>query len=361
MLSKLILLLGTLISFFIAYACIEKQSKLLTPPHPASDTLTAIPEESTQEEPIPVEIQEITQEQPSPTIEKENPSFDYRNAPEKVIEFKLSAADKNESYLVQLDSYCKKSECTQKLHFEAEVSEASWKEDALKLIAFIEEHQINDASIHIEDHTISVSGTFANEAQKDAFMKLLASFQQNGFEIKTTLNVTPPQEAPKTEEVLPQEMEPEKIIIPTEPPKTDTNRSSITLEDVQQTAIKKMQEDINTLLKTSPIYFKHNSDELTLESKKILDKIIDIVNKTDAQIKRLKISGHTDASGSAAYNKLLSQKRAESVRNYLRTHNIKVPSLEAIGYGEERPITANPYARKNRRVEIEIEKEKSYE
>jgi OOP family OmpA-OmpF porin len=70
------------------------------------------------------------------------------------------------------------------------------------------------------------------------------------------------------------------------------------------------------------------------------------------------IEGYTDNVGNAPYNKALSQKRAESVRQYLiDKFDIKGTRLKAMGYGEEKPVAGNdtPEGRqKNRRVEAVI-------
>ncbi len=70
---------------------------------------------------------------------------------------------------------------------------------------------------------------------------------------------------------------------------------------------------------------------------------------------RLEIQGHTDSQGSDAVNMSLSQKRAESVRNYLIRKGIDPARLLAVGYGEGRPIASNATAdgrAQNRRVEL---------
>jgi len=74
------------------------------------------------------------------------------------------------------------------------------------------------------------------------------------------------------------------------------------------------------------------------------------------------IEGHTDDTGEASYNKDLSQRRADSVREYLiRTFDINPARLTAEGYGEERPVASNATARgraQNRRVVAVISAEK---
>ncbi|MCL9819540.1 OmpA family protein [Helicobacter colisuis] len=69
------------------------------------------------------------------------------------------------------------------------------------------------------------------------------------------------------------------------------------------------------------------------------------------------INGHTDSTGSAAYNQKLSEKRAVSVKNEIVKQGISSERLEAKGYGEEKPIASNKTRegrQKNRRVEAEV-------
>ena len=73
------------------------------------------------------------------------------------------------------------------------------------------------------------------------------------------------------------------------------------------------------------------------------------------EITKIRIEGHTDSRGSASYNKKLSQGRADSVMKYLTEQGVESERMEAIGYGEEKPIdpakTAEAYE-KNRRVDF---------
>jgi outer membrane protein OmpA-like peptidoglycan-associated protein len=76
-----------------------------------------------------------------------------------------------------------------------------------------------------------------------------------------------------------------------------------------------------------------------------------LVEKRSIQIS---LEGHTDITGTAQYNKKLSLKRAESVRDYLvKKFNIASDRILTSGYGYERLAEkSNPYSGKNRRVEV---------
>lgn len=106
---------------------------------------------------------------------------------------------------------------------------------------------------------------------------------------------------------------------------------------------------------TRAIHFKLGSDVILSASYPILDDVITLL-KYNPQI-HVRIEGYTDNIGSPAYNKMLSQKRAESVMDYLIQHGISSDRLVAIGFGEQFPIASNktPAGRaKNRRVEFKI-------
>jgi OOP family OmpA-OmpF porin len=71
----------------------------------------------------------------------------------------------------------------------------------------------------------------------------------------------------------------------------------------------------------------------------------------------LEISGHTDSSGKPDHNRDLSQRRAESVRMYFINRGISADRLQAIGFGQDRPIADNMTAAgrsRNRRTEFKL-------
>jgi len=103
----------------------------------------------------------------------------------------------------------------------------------------------------------------------------------------------------------------------------------------------------------SKIFMETNSDKLQVASLAQLDALTDILKKYEAA--NLIIEGHTDNVGDDAFNMTLSQKRTESVKNYLMGKGIMESRLTAVGYGETRPIADNKTSlgrAKNRRVEL---------
>lgn len=105
------------------------------------------------------------------------------------------------------------------------------------------------------------------------------------------------------------------------------------------------------------IYF--NSSKSSFKSGVIpkLDAIYEIM-KTFPKA-NFSIGGHTDSQGAAAYNKKLSDRRANAVRDYLIKKGLSSSRLSAYGYGEDYPIDSNKTRAgraKNRRVEISLVK-----
>ena len=103
------------------------------------------------------------------------------------------------------------------------------------------------------------------------------------------------------------------------------------------------------------IYF--HTDKATLQkiSYDPLDQLADILTRYPNA--KLTIDGHTDSTGSNAHNMKLSTDRAKSVVDYLVSKGIDASRLTAVGFGEEKPVTANKTAEGrtlNRRVELKL-------
>ncbi|MFY7964696.1 MAG: OmpA family protein [Chitinophagaceae bacterium] len=114
------------------------------------------------------------------------------------------------------------------------------------------------------------------------------------------------------------------------------------------------KEDVIRITRiASKIFFENNSDKLKVASLVQLDELAAILNRYEAA--NLTVEGHTDNVGKDDFNMTLSQKRTESVKNYLATKGIDEVRLTATGFGETKPIADNKSSlgrAKNRRVEL---------
>lgn len=128
----------------------------------------------------------------------------------------------------------------------------------------------------------------------------------------------------------------------------------------------KLQLDLKELTKepivVKNIYYPFDEDYLTADSKTVIDTTIFKILSDNPSI-IIELSSHTDWFGTDEYNEDLSQRRAESVVDYLISKGIKEERLKPKGYGEYRPLVPNsnpdgsdnPENRaKNRRTEFKI-------
>ena len=104
------------------------------------------------------------------------------------------------------------------------------------------------------------------------------------------------------------------------------------------------------------IFFQATSAKILPKSFELLDQVVSVL-KSYKHIKKLRIEGHTDSQGNKKENQKLSQRRAQSVRNYLIDKNVDKDRLTAQGLGPDQPIASNKTLEgreQNRRVEFVI-------
>ncbi|MDB5986561.1 MAG: hypothetical protein JWR16_1614 [Nevskia sp.] len=103
------------------------------------------------------------------------------------------------------------------------------------------------------------------------------------------------------------------------------------------------------------VNFELNSAILTGQATHVLDGVAQALNAQ--QNIKVEIAGHTDNSGSPKYNLVLSQQRAESVRQYLVGRSVDMARMTPKGFGETQPLVSNDTENgraANRRVEFKI-------
>jgi outer membrane protein OmpA-like peptidoglycan-associated protein len=114
------------------------------------------------------------------------------------------------------------------------------------------------------------------------------------------------------------------------------------------------------LLTLKGVNFKFDSSAIGTGSEAILDQAIKSLNESSSV--DVRITGHTDSTGSDAYNQRLSERRAAAVRDYLIAHGIPAARLTIEGRGEGQPAQSNATAEgryENRRIEFHVAKPKT--
>ena len=105
----------------------------------------------------------------------------------------------------------------------------------------------------------------------------------------------------------------------------------------------------------SGITFPVDRYDIQPQFQSTLDQVAQTLSSYDQTY--IDVLGHTDSTGSDAYNQALSQRRAQSVSDYLAGHGVALARIGTRGYGESQPIASNetePGRAENRRVEIKV-------
>jgi outer membrane protein OmpA-like peptidoglycan-associated protein len=113
--------------------------------------------------------------------------------------------------------------------------------------------------------------------------------------------------------------------------------------------------EIADIIVLEGVRFEINSAQLKDVSQSVLDDAAATLKRNPQVV--TEVAGHTDSSGSSAFNQQLSENRANAVRSYLASKGAPIENLTAKGYGESQPIADNTTREgrsKNRRVELRI-------
>jgi outer membrane protein OmpA-like peptidoglycan-associated protein len=130
-------------------------------------------------------------------------------------------------------------------------------------------------------------------------------------------------------------------------------REPVIVRDDFAEGLKDIDEGSAVVLKD--IFFEFDKTNLLPASYTELDIVARFI--LDNDVKMIEISGHTDSEGSDVYNQKLSEGRAAAVVSYLATKGVAQEKMQAVGYGESRPVDTNQTESgraQNRRVEFTL-------
>lgn len=128
------------------------------------------------------------------------------------------------------------------------------------------------------------------------------------------------------------------------------------LRRIEGLEVERTAEDAINVRMRNDVLFDVDSASLRAESRATLQEMANVFERYPEQ--RIRVEGHTDSTGTDDYNQRLSERRANSVREYLVSQGVTRGSITAVGYGESRPRADNSTSsgrQLNRRVEISIQ------
>ncbi len=130
---------------------------------------------------------------------------------------------------------------------------------------------------------------------------------------------------------------------------------NLELRDQFRTALSEEATLEDKLIRLKNVFFETGSARLDEKSQYELQEISRIMNQNSTVY--VELGGHTDNTGDPSANQSLSQRRAESVREFLINAGVNAARLTSVGYGQESPIESNDSAEgreANRRTELRI-------
>ncbi len=115
------------------------------------------------------------------------------------------------------------------------------------------------------------------------------------------------------------------------------------------------EQNILAVTFKSDVLFDFDSSILKPAAYSEIDRVANVLMKYPET--RIVVEGHTDSTGSEAYNQELSKRRAQAVKNVIVSKGVASSRIEAIGFGESKPYASNNTAggrQLNRRVNVII-------
>ena len=362
--SSKILLLGLLMSMVLIAVClylnlekftdestsqfieVASEGETLTP---VEKVIVPIKETIEKEE---VAVQKIAELEADIPVKEENKSLEaielstllYTIEDQNItIDGKLPILEDDDKLKEMMIQECGNFSCDRKVLFSPKQIDPEWRSLAIETIKLFHEDGLRSATFLVENKKIMVNGRFKNSDSKIKLDTLLKGYESS-YDINNSTSI----------EVLSTREEVESLTKPKDEKPTEVDINS-TVD--QPTKVEKIQESVSGILKKKHVNFKRSRSRITKKGKETLNEIIEILKSTpDIQIE---VQGYTDAAGRARINRWISQKRANSVKNYLGSHGVNPKNITAKGFGETKfLIEKEPYNKLNRRVEIIIKKEK---
>lgn len=270
-----------------------------------------------------------------------------------------------------IDEICNNTVCINDVRYSDDIKHVTWDGEIVKLIQFMQEEKIEGGSLYINSNVLHIEGKIVTPQQKRRLAELEQEIKKAGLAIedKTVYKTSSatekvPTVLEKTE--LPHAVEEvEKVTqkehIPTIE-KVETSKEavekSVTAEGKKKAEIRQKmpvskvsneatgnagsdETTIEQTLKQHPITFISNNNQLSIESQKVLDKVVEKLKRSPEKKVLIKVCTHI--GDDHMVNMIVAQKRATLIQRYLWQKGIKksITQGSACDAGEEQ-VTIEP-------------------
>jgi len=312
----------------------------------------------------------MTKEVSTVKIEKSDPAFGVMFGDQINIVGMFAPESKNKVLIHFINELCKVKTCSNDIRFSNDIKEVSWQKDMVALIQMFNEEHIEKGSLYINSNVLHIEGKIESEAQKKQLEKLISRLKaDNVFIEDETVNMITKVNSIESEtdkldsfnssgEKNISEISADNKAVKKEQQKTvkfENNvkgtpvlNEGITEESAHQSNDTKLDvqsyETLDRILESNPIKFDSRVKVLNEESRKVLDKIAEILKNNS--VKNIQIFGYANESDNAILNMVVSQKKADIVKNYL--HQKGVHHIISKGMGAQK---------KSIEIEINVKKQ----
>ena len=204
------------------------------------------------------------------------------------------------------------SQVLDQLTVDARVGAPSWVNHLSTVLPVLEQMQ-GVRSVMIDGRFLVLSGVVPSEQAKAAILRTISPLRSLGLELEDHMTVT---------------------------------RAAAGMPT--------LQARLNDLLSRNQVEFDSNQATFTARGRTALDRLVPVL--IQAAHTSIEIGGHTDGFGAPDYNKDLSRRRAEAVREYLTAHGV-THEMTAVGYGASKPLAdgiSRTALQRNRRIELRV-------
>ena len=340
------------------------------------------------------EIEEIDTAQ---NIVKSDPAFGVMFGKYINIVGIFAPEAKNKILIHFIDDLCVDRMCKNDIRYSDDIKEVLWQENMVALIQMFHEEHIQKGSLYINSNVLHIEGEIESETQKKRLEKLIAQLKADGvfvedetinmitkvegvaFEtnadneidsiknaeqniskndivkeeektvedekIVTSQTVVNEQTVESQEEVEPQEEVTvgENQVHKTKIEQSEMNTTMLASPEKVELKSNEKKEDLSSILTHDPIKFDSRVKVIKEESRKTLDKIAEMLKKDSIQ--KIEVLGYANAGNSTLLNMIVSQKKADIVKNYLYQKGLR--NIVSKGMGAQK---------KSLEIEINVKK-----